>query len=110
MLGAAIPEGYTTPGWHYTMTSAPDGAVYYTGSMPPDKGSGEFFILRVVPDQGRPQVVGRVLPLGPPPPGYARTVTQELIIQGSTATPDGTLIIMTAYPLRLLLFRGLAPR
>ncbi len=49
-------------------------------------------------------------PPPPPPPGYSRTVARDLTIQGSTATPDGTLIVMTAYPLRLLLFRGLAAR
>jgi len=112
-LGAAVLEGYATPGWHYTMTTAPGGAVYYTGSASPPQSAGmrgEFFILRVGPDEGRPQVVGRVAPLGSAPPGYTRQTTQELIMQGSTVTPDGTLIIMTAYPLRLSVFRGLAAR
>lgn len=105
MLGAAAPESHGAPASHYTMTAAPDGAVYYTGQYGP-----ELFIERVPPDFSRPQVVGRVQPLGPPPPGYARQVSRELLVQGSTATPDGTLIVMTAYPLRLLLFRGLASR
>jgi hypothetical protein len=48
--------------------------------------------------------------LGPPPAGYSRQVARQLIVQGSTALPDGTLIVMTAYPLRLLLFKGLAGR
>jgi hypothetical protein len=109
MLGAAIPAGYSAPGVHYTMTAAPDGAVYYTGVLPGGTGR-DLFILRVGPDYGRPQVVGRVAPLPPIPPGYSRTTTRELIIQGSTVTSDGTLFIMTAYPLRLLLFPGLAAR
>lgn len=105
MLGAAIPDGYGSPTIHYTMTAARDGAVYYTGQSGQD-----LFILKVPPDFSRPQVVGRVSPPPPPPPGYSRTVARDLTIQGSTATPDGTLIVMTAYPLRLLLFRGLAAR
>lgn len=109
MLGAAVPEGYAVPGVHYTMTAAPDGAVYYTGMLP-GGGGRDLFILRVVPDQGRPQVVGRVAPLPPVPSGYSRATSRDLIIQGSTVTPDGTLIVMQAYPLRLLLFRGLAAR
>ena len=106
-LGAARPEGYAPTTSHYTMATAPDGTIYYTG-MPP--GGGGLLILRVPPDLSRPQVVGSVPPLSPPPPGYSRPVARQLIIQGSTVMPDGTLIIMTAYPLRLLLFRGLAGR
>ena len=105
ILGAVAPDGYTTSGTHYTMTAAPDGAVYYTGQFGQD-----LFVERVPADLGRPVLVGRVTPLGPPPTGYSRQVARDLIVQGSTATPDGTLIVMTAYPLRLLLFRGLAPR
>jgi hypothetical protein len=105
MLGAAAPEARGAPASHYTMTAAPDGAVYYTGQYGP-----ELFIERVPPDFSRPQVVGQVAPLLPPPPGYSRQVSRELLVQGSTATPDGTLIVMTAYPLRLLLFRGLAAK
>jgi hypothetical protein len=105
ILGSAIPDGYGPPGVHYTMTSAPDGAVYYTGQFRQD-----LFILKVPPELNRPQIVGHVAPLPPPPPGYTRTVARDLIIEGSTATPDGTLIVMTAYPLRLALFRGLAVR
>lgn len=104
-LGAVIPDGAGAAGIHYTITAAPDGAVYYTGQFGQD-----LFVDRVPADLGRPVIVGRVAPLGPPPAGYSRQVARELIVQGSTATPDGTVIIMTAYPLRLLLFRGLAPR
>ncbi len=103
VLGAAIPPGYTPPGVHYTITAAPDGALYYTATY-----GNDLYLLRVHPDDGVPRVVGRVAPLGPPPPGYTRTVARNLIIQGSTATRDGTLVIMTAYPLRLLLFPRLA--
>lgn len=103
MLGAAIPGGYAPPGHHYTITSGPDGAMYYTGTW-----GNDLFIFRVPQDRYAPHVVGRVAPLAPPPPGYSRTVARSLIIQGSTATPDGTLVIMTAYPLRLLLLPRLA--
>lgn len=105
MLGAAVPDGGSAAGSHYTMTAAPDGAVYYTGH-----GGQELSILRIPPELSGPQVVGRVSTLGPPPAGYSRQVARQLIVQGSTVTPDGTLIVMTAYPLRLLLFRGLAAR
>ena len=105
ILGAVVPDGSSTPGIHYTMTAAPDGAVYYTGQFGQD-----LFIERVPADLGRPVLVIRVAPLGSPPAGYSRQVARDLVIQGSTATPDGTVIVMTAYPLRLLLFRGLALR
>jgi hypothetical protein len=103
VLGAAIPDGYAPPGTHYTITAAPDGALYYTATY-----GDALFLLRVRPDEGVPRVVGRVAPLAPPPPGYSRTVARNLIIQGSTAMRDGTVVVMTAYPLRLLLFPRLA--
>lgn len=108
MLGTAVPEGFALPGWLYAMTAAPDGAVYYAGSFL--GGGTNLFILRVVPEQGRPIVVGRVAPVPPPPAGYSRPASHNPMLQGMTATPDGTLIVMQAYPLRLLLFRGLAAR
>lgn len=108
-LGAAIPDGHAPPGGHYTITAAPEGTVYYTGLFE-SGGIQDLFVLRVPRDQSRPQVVGRVAPLSPPPPGYSRTVARGLLIQGATVTPDGTLIVMTAYPLRLLLFRGIGAR
>lgn len=110
MLGAAIPDGYPPAGDHYTMTAAPDGAVYYTGMFGSEEGNRELFILRVGPEAGRPQIVGRVPSIPPAPPGYSRTHVPRVLIQGSTVTPDGTLIVMTAYPLRLLLFRGIGAR
>ncbi|MGH2374000.1 MAG: hypothetical protein ACRDIC_11110 [bacterium] len=109
ILGAASPEGSGSEGSHYTITGAPNGAAYYTGEYS-RHGTSDLYILRVHPDQGAPTVVGRVPPLAPPPTGYSRTVAGVLIIQGSTVTPNGTLIVMTAYPLRLLLFRGIAAR
>jgi hypothetical protein len=109
ILGRAVPEGYGAPSNHYTMATAPDRAVYYT-AVSPSGGGYDLFINRVVPDQGPPQVVGRVAPIPPPPPDYARTVAKGFIIQGSTITPDGTLIVMQAYPLRLLLLRNIAAR
>ncbi|MDR7418909.1 MAG: hypothetical protein QN178_08350 [Armatimonadota bacterium] len=104
VLGSASAEVQTSR--HYTIAAAADGAVFYTGVA----GGQELFIFRVGPDLSAPRVLGRVPPLGPPPAGYSRTVARRLIVQGSTITPDGTLIVMTAYPLRLLLFRGLASR
>jgi hypothetical protein len=105
-LGAAIPEGYASLGSHYTISAAPEGAVYYTGLA---QGS-DLFIFRVPPGPAAPQLVGRAASIPPAPPGYSRTHVRRVIIQGSTVTPDGTLIVMTAYPFRLLLFRGLAAR
>lgn len=108
-FGAAVPDGVTPPDSYYTMTSAPDGAVYYTGQSSND-GTNDFFVFRIAANQPRPQVVGRVAPLPPPPPGYSRQVARGLIIQGSTVTPDGILVVMTAYPLRLVIFRGIVGR
>lgn len=111
LLGAAIPDGFAPPGRHYTMAEASDGWVYYTGAY---SSGGEtkpnLFISRVSAEHGRLQIVGRVAPLPGPPPGYSRTVAQDLLIQGSTITRDGTLILMGAYPLRLLLFNGIVGR
>lgn len=109
ILGTAVPEGYPQPDEYYTMTAAPDGTIYYTGQYS-SEGSYDFFIYRMAPQQAHPQVVGRVGPLAPPPPGYSRQVARGLAIQGSTVTQDGTLVVMTAYPLRLLLFRGISAR
>lgn len=106
ILGSAIAEGYTPSGSHYTMAAASDGTVYYTGLLGGEERQ-HLFILRVGADQGRPQVVGRVAPLPPPPAGYSRTLARVLIIQGATVTSDGALVVMTAYPLRLLLFRSI---
>jgi hypothetical protein len=109
IVGTAIPEGYRPPDEYYTMTTAPDGTIYYTGQYS-SEGSYDLFIYRLAPNQAAPQVVGRVAPLAPPPAGYSRQVARGVAIQGSTVTPDGTLIVMTAYPLRLLLFRGMSAR
>ncbi|MGQ0549318.1 MAG: hypothetical protein ACT4PY_06585 [Armatimonadota bacterium] len=92
---------------HYTMALAPDGSAYYTGSV---RDAKELFVFRVPPDLSRPEVVGRVSPIPPAPAGYSRTAVPGIIVQGSTFTPDGTLIVMTAYPLRLIVFRGIASR
>jgi hypothetical protein len=90
---------------HYTMTVAPDGSVYYTATF-----GNDLYVNRVPAEMNAAQNVGRVAPLGPPPAGYSRTTSRNLLVQGSTFTPDGMYIIMTAYPLRLLVFRGLGPR
>lgn len=104
ILGSASHEAGT--GSHYTITAAPDGSAYYTGVAARE----ELYIFRVGPEAGAPRIVGRVPPLGPPPAGYTRQVARNLIVQGSTVTPDGALIVMTAYPLRLLLFGRLGAR
>jgi hypothetical protein len=90
---------------HYTMALAPDGSVYYTATF-----GNDLYINRVPAEMTAPQNVGRVAPLGPIPTGYSRTLSRNLLVQGSTFTPDGIYIVMTAYPLRLLVFRGLGPR
>jgi len=107
ILGSATPEGYG-PSSHYTMTTAPDGSVYYTAQL--SSGGGRDLFIHRISGQGQVQTRGRVAPLAPPPPDYPHTTSRGLVIQGSTATPDGTLIVMLAYPLRLLLFRGIAAR
>jgi hypothetical protein len=111
LLGAAIPAGFSPPGRHYTMAAAPDEWVYYTGAY---SSGGDtkpnVFICRVSAERGQLQIVGRMAQLPPPPPGYSRPVAQDVVIQGSTFLRDGTLILMGAYPLRLLLFQGLAGR
>jgi len=112
--GAVFPPGYSLPGSHYTMTAAPDGNMYYTATL---SGGGDrgFFIMRLVTRTGRPEVVGQVGSLPPAPPNavpapHVRPAARRLIIQGSTAAPDGTLYVMTAYPLRILVFPRLAAR
>lgn len=111
LLGPAIPDGFSPPGRHYTMVEAPDGWVYFTGAYSSGgESKGNLFIMRVSAEQGRQQLVARVAPLPAPPPGYTRQISQDTIIQGSTITRDGTLILMGAYPLRLLMFNGLIGR
>jgi hypothetical protein len=105
-IGAATAEGAGGGNVsHYTMTVAPDGSVYYTATF-----GNELYIHRVPAEMSAPQNVGRVAPLGPVPAGYSRTLSRNLLVQGSTFTPDGVYIVMTAYPMRLLVFRGLGPR
>lgn len=112
--GAAAPEGYALPGTHYTMTAAPDGNIYYTAVLR-GGAEGALFIMRLSTRTGRPEVVGQVAPLPATPPGgtrasHIRRPSRTVLIQGSTAGPDGTLYVMTAYPLRILVFSRLAAR
>ncbi len=103
---AALPEGAGGSGNHYTMTAAPDGNIYYTATY----GRGaSLYILRLVTRTGTPEVVGQVAPL-PPPPALTRRSGRGMMVQGSTAGPDGTLYVMLAYPLRILVFPRLAAR
>lgn len=101
--GAAVPEGVTPPGNHYTVTAAPDGNIYYTATY--GRGS-TLFILRLT-RSGTPEVIGQVGVL-PPPPQPVRRGGPGFRVQGSTAGPDGTLYVMLAYPLRILVFHRLA--
>jgi hypothetical protein len=106
VIGTATNEGLGGRNVsHYTMAVAPDGSVYYTATS-----GNDLFINRVPGEMNAVQSVGRVAPLGPAPAGYSRTTSRNLLVQGSTFTPDGMFIVMTAYPLRLLVFRGLGPR
>lgn len=103
--GAAVPEGQTLPATHYTMTSAPDGNIYYTASY--NRGAS-LYLLRLRTSTGTPEVVGQVGPLPQKPPGYPYRTSDGLMVQGSTAGPDGTVYVMLAYPLRVLVFPRLA--
>lgn len=90
---------------YYTITTAPDGHAYYTAAVRGESASGTFTVMRLNTRTGRPETVGRVGPLPAPPPGIRG---DRLIVEGSTAGPDGTLYIMLAYPLRVLVFPRLA--
>ena len=95
---------------YYTMTAAPDGNVYYTGGVYGSSPEGTLFIMRLVARTGQPELVGQVAPLPPPPAPLHWRPADRLMVQGSTASPDGTLYIMLAYPLRLLVFSRLASK
>jgi hypothetical protein len=105
--GALVPPGFSLPGVFYTMTGAPDGHVYYTGVFNPET----LFLFRLNSRTERLELVGRVADL-PSSPGrpFAPHVqrSDQLMVQGSTVAPDGTLYVMTAYPLRVLVFPRLA--
>jgi hypothetical protein len=105
--GAVVPEGYSLPGTYYTMAAAPDGSVYYTGTFA--RGS-VLFVMRLGARATSPEMVGQVAPLPPTPPGYSRGAGREIQVQGSTVGPDGTLYVMLAYPLRVLVFPRMASR
>lgn len=112
--GAILPEGYYLPGKHYTMTSARDGKIYYASVLSGGAPEGTLFILRLDPATGRLEVVGQVAPLPKLPPTSGRSAShvrgpfRGLLIEGSSTGPDGTLYVMTAYPLRILIFPRLA--
>ncbi len=92
---------------YYTMAAAPDGNVYYTAAAVEEAPEGVLYVLKLVTTAGRPEVVGRVAPI-PPPPGWQRRYRPQT--QGATVAPDGTLYVMLAYPLRVLAFPRLAAR
>lgn len=112
--GAILPAGYGLPGSHYTMTSAPDGNIYYTAALQSRMvQERHLFIMRLLARTGRLEIVGQVpsLPAVPterPAGAHVRKPAKRIIVQGSTAGPDGTLYVMTAYPLRVLVFPKLA--
>jgi hypothetical protein len=102
--GAVVAEGGSLPATHYTMTAAPDGNMYYTATY--GRGSS-LALLRLVTKTGTLEVVGPVGPLPPPPPTWRRRA-DRILVEGSTATSDGTLYVMLVYPLRVLVFPRLA--
>ncbi len=106
--GAAIPEGFAPPAVHYAMTAAPDGNAYYTGVFRAGP-EGTLFLFRLNVKSGRPEIVGQVGPLPPPPTALRYRSARRLMVQGITAGPDGTIYIMLAYPLRVLAFPKMAP-
>ena len=108
--GAAAPEGYSQRSNHYTMTAAPDGNMYYTDIVLAGPPEGTLFLMRLVTRTGQPEIVGQVGSLPPPPVPLQRRTGRRLMVQGSTASPDGTLYVMLAYPLRVLIFPRLASR
>lgn len=85
---------------YYTVTTAPDGNAYYTVTLHGGPADGTMYILRLLTKSGKPEIVGRV-GVPPLPPGVRM---KGLMVQGSTPGPDGTLYIMLAYPLRVLVF------
>ena len=90
------------------MTAAPDGNAYYTGVF---RGGpeGSLFLLRLNVRSGRPEIVGQVGSLPPPPFSLRHRPARRLMVQGITAGPDGTIYVMLAYPLRVLVFLRIAP-
>jgi hypothetical protein len=92
---------------YYTMTAAPDGNIYYTAVALGSAPEGTLYLLRLVTKTGMPEVSGQVAPI-PPPPGWQHPY--RLMTEGSTSGPDGTLYVMLAYPLRVLVFPKLAAR
>jgi hypothetical protein len=107
-LHGSASEALGAGATHYTMTGAPDGNVYYTATVGGGAPEGTLFILRLVTRTGQPEVVGQVGPLAPPPFPLTRRPARRLMVQGSTTGPDGTLYVMLAYPLRVLVFPRLA--
>lgn len=110
MHGAVPSEGSYRRANHYTLTAAADGNVYYTQSGAGGASEGTMFIMRLVTRTGQPEMVGQVGSLPPPPAPLQRRGGSRLIVQGSTVGPNGTLYVMLAYPLRVLVFAGLAAR
>jgi hypothetical protein len=102
--GAAPSEGMGGRTQHYTITALPDGSAYYTQFASVGSPEGTLLVLRLSVSTGQPEVVGQVGPLPPPPTPLQRRMAGRLMVQGSTGSPDGTLYIMLAYPLRVLVF------
>lgn len=102
--GAAVVEGASGGPHHYTIAAAPDGHVYYTATY--NRGAS-LYILRLNTRTGMPEVLGQVGPLPDAPFPLGRRA-RGLLVQGSTVAPDGTLYVMLAYPLRVLVFPRLA--
>jgi hypothetical protein len=89
---------------HYTMAAGPDGNVYYTVNA----GGSTLYLGRLVPRSGVPEIVGQIGSLPAPPAPLQRRSGNRLMVQGSAVGPDGTVYVMLAYPLRVLVFPRLA--
>jgi outer membrane protein assembly factor BamB len=105
--GRALPAGTAGRISHYAMAAAPDGNLYYTATLQAGSGDGTLYILKLATGTGRAEVVGQAAPLPPPPFPLTRR-PGRLMVQGATVGPDGTLYVMLAYPLRVLVFPRLA--
>lgn len=110
--GSIIPEGFRPPATHYAMSAGPDGNIYYSATWSGRDPQRTLFIMRLVPAHNRLESMGEVSSLPALPAGgrsrNTRRPAKHILVQGVTVGPDGTVYVMTAYPLRVLLFPQLA--
>ena len=115
MHGAIVLEGYRSPSTHYAMSAGPDGNIYYAATWTGANPERTLFLMRFVPEVERLETVGEVAPLPTVPPrgrfaSHVRRSARQILVQGATIGPDGSVYVMTAYPLRVLVFPRLATR